>query len=306
MKQRRQVGLALVVLAGTALCPRPLWAQGNAEAASEAFSRGKKLYDSGSYVEAIASFEQAYRLRPHFMVQCSIARCYEHVNKPIEAVRHFKRCLDEGGSKTKLATSVGESVARLEAQICRVEVESPGKGGTVYANGADRGRAPVTIRLNPGSHVVEVRRDGAKPATATVRLLGGEQRTLTLVPVDVAVPAPATQPVVVKPRKRPRRGLAPAWFWTAAAVTAALAVTTTVLGVQTLSLKSDYEGKPTQEAADDFWARRRLTNICLAATLVAAGTGTALFFFTDFGGGREARPDDNAAVSFGVGLSGSF
>jgi hypothetical protein len=291
-------------MAGAVLSTQPLQAQDKSEAASEAFARGKQLYDSRSYVEAIASFEQAYRLRPHFMVQCSIARCYEHLNKPIDAVRHFKRCLDEGGSKTSLAKSVGESVARMEARICNVEIESPGKGGTVFINGKDRGKAPVSVQLNPGTHVVEVRRDGAKTATATVKLFGGEQRTLTLVPVDLTVTTPATQPVVVKPKK-PRRGLAPAWFWTAAAVTAALAVTTTVLGVQTLSLKSDYEGEPTQDAAEAFWDRRRLTNIFLGVTLAAAGTGTALFFFTDFGGGRE-EPAGDAAVSFGVGLSGSF
>ena len=80
-------------------------------------------------------------------------------------------------------------------------------------------------------------------------------------------------------------------------------VATTVLGVQTLRIKSDYEDRPTENGADDFWSRRRLTNIFLGATLAAAGTGTVLFFFTDFGGRRET---DERSALLGVGVRGSF
>jgi len=271
------------------------------DAAAEAFARGKELADSRSYLEAIEAFEVAYRLRPHFMVQCSIARCYENLNKPIEASRHYQRCLDEGAGETKLGDQVKRTLGRMKARVARVEVLSPGKGGTVRVDGRTQGAAPTTVELNPGSHVVEVRRPGAKSASATLKLLGGERRTVTLAPLDVAVtaePTPTSAPTTVD---RPRRRLSQVWFWTAAGLTAALAVTTTVLGVQTLQLKSDYEDDPTQQKADDFWSRRRLTNVLLGATLAAAAGGTALFFFTDFGG-RE-RPDELTA---GIGIGGRF
>lgn len=296
----RAVGLALFG-AALLLAPTAAGAQ-NEDAAAEAFARGKELADSRSYLEAIEAFEVAYRLRPHHMVQCSIARCYENLNKPIEAARHYQRCLDEGAGETKLGDQVKRTVVKMQARVARVEVLSPGKGGSVHVDGRKHGEAPATVELNPGAHVIEVRRPGAKSASATLKLLGGERRTVTLAPLDVAVkvePTPTPAPPVVD---RPRRRLSQVWFWTAAGLTAALAVTTTVLGVQTLQLKSDYEGDPTKQKADDFWSRRRLTNVLLGATLAAAAGGTALFFFTDFGG-RE-RPD--GAVAAGVGVGGRF
>jgi hypothetical protein len=280
-------------------------AQGAADekAAAEAFERGKGLHEKRNYVEAIEAFEVAYRLRAHHIVQCSIARCYENLNKPIEAAAHFKRCLADGAEGTDLGPQVSASLARMEARIVQVEVSSPGKGGTIHVDGRQHGEAPQTLRLNPGSHVIEVRREGARPASATVKLLGGERRSVTLIPVDLRVEAPASAPIDTEERReRPRRRLSQVWFWSAAGVTAALAITTTVLGVQTLGLKSDFEDNPTEQGASDFWDRRRLTNILLGATLAAAATGTTLFFFTDFGGGAEAT----RGASAGIGLRGAF
>jgi hypothetical protein len=279
-------------------------AQGVADekAAAEAFERGKDLHEKRNYVEAIEAFEVAYRLRPHYIVQCSIARCYENLNKPIEAATHFKRCLADGAEGTDLGPQVSASLARMEARIVQVEVSSPGKGGTIHVDGRQQGETPQTLRLNPGSHVIEVRREGAKPASATIKLLGGERRSVTLIPVDLRVEAAPAPVARAERRDRPRRRLSQVWFWSAAGVTAALAITTTVLGVQTLRLKSDYEDNPTEQGASDFWARRRLTNILLGATLAAAATGTTLFFFTDFGGGGDAM----RGASAGIGLRGAF
>lgn len=300
--------MRVAVLLACAVVIVPAYGHGQSEgddkAAAEAFERGKELHETRNYVEAIEAFEVAYRLRPHHIVQCSIARCYENLNKPIEAAAHFKRCLADGAASTELGGQVRASLARMEARIVHVEVSSPGKGGMIHVDGRSRGEAPQNLRLNPGSHVIEVRREGAKAASATVKLLGGERRSVTLIPVDLQVEAPASSPTgAEEPRERPRRRLSQVWFWSAAGVTAALAITTTVLGIQTLRLKSDFEENPTEQGASDFWARRRLTNIMLGATLAAAATGTTLFFFTDFGGGPE--PGTRGA-SAGIGMRGIF
>lgn len=65
-------------------------------AAARAFAKGKRLYLQRRYVEAMASFEAAYKAKPHYMVQCSIARCYESLGDMIQAAQRFERCLAEG------------------------------------------------------------------------------------------------------------------------------------------------------------------------------------------------------------------
>ena len=266
----RVLGVLLAAVAMAAAIPWGGTARAQNEvAARQAFSSGKELYRSRRYVEAIAAFERAYELRPHHMVQCSIARCHENLNQPIEALRHFKRCLKEGSPKNRLAADLKKSIAAMEAQICQVEVSSTGKGGTVFVDGKESGAAPRTVSLNPGSHVIEVRRPGAKPASATIRVFGGERRAFALVPVDLAPKADTSARTPRSANKVPakRRGLSRAWFLTATAVTAGLAVATTVLGAQTLGLRSDFDRDPTRGAADAFYSQRRLTNVFLGLTL---------------------------------------
>jgi hypothetical protein len=85
-------------------------------------------------------------------------------------------------------------------------------------------------------------------------------------------------------------------------LTAALGVGAAVMGGLTYSTASEYDKTPTKEGYDTFMTRRLATNVLAGLAVAAAGTGTALFFFTDFSGQRR-RSDDVVA---GVGLRGSF
>jgi hypothetical protein len=272
------------------------------------YAKGKRLFEERKWVGAVAAFELAYKLRPHFFVQCSIARCYQNLNDMIEAAERYRRCLKEGGAgKKDVAKRVGGSLRAVEAQITWVMVRSAGRGGTIYVGGKPAGEAPRKIPLNPGSHVIEVRREGAKSATATIKTLGGEERDMSLVPLDLKLPETEGERKDTPEKPSPkRRGLHQAWFWTTAGITAALAVAATVLGVQTLSLQSEYNDDPTQERADRFFQRRMLTNVFWGLTAAAAGTGTVLFFYTDFGGRGKEAENNQREVALGVGIRGRF
>jgi hypothetical protein len=296
------------------LCsPQEAIAQGGADdktasEASRAFAKASRLFKERKFVNAVAAFELAYRLRPHFMVQCSIARCYQNMNDMLKAAEHYQRCLDEGGKDTAMAKRVRASLKSVKAQITWVDVQSPGRGGTIYVDGKAQGEAPRKIGINPGTHVIEVRRSGAKTASSTIKTLGGEERELVLIPLDLK---PTGEEVPDKPTpsgEEPpaRRGLSQVWFWTGVGVTAALAIVTTVMGVQTLNARTEYNDNPTQEGADTFDQRRLLTNVFLGLTVAAAGGTTVLYFFTDFRGKEEQRGGDEQAMTLGVGLRGYF
>lgn len=280
--------------------------------AARHFKKAKALFKERSYIEAISNFEKAYTLRPHFFVQCSIARCYENMNDFIRAAARYRRCLDEGAAKAKMAERVRQSLEAVEKRIAKLEVKSPGAGGTIFVDGNEAGQAPGTIPLNPGRHAIEVRREGAMPARASVESSSGGSMSITLVPRVLATPKSETKIVkVIEAASRPappeskpeRRGLHPAYFWSTLGVTAALGAVMAIFGTQTITLRDDYEKDPTKEGYDDFKSRRTLTNIFVGLTAAAAAGATTLFFFTDFGGSKEQRDD---TLSLGIGLRGRF
>jgi len=312
-RRLRSMILGALVSFGLCAAARAEEDPARAKAASEAFAEAKQLYEARRYVSAVAAFERAYALRPHFMVQCSIARCYENLSEVVKAARYYQKCLDEGAARDMMAARVKASLEAAEAQISWLQVASPGKGGAIHVDGEEVGQAPGRVPLNPGKHVVEVRRERARPASATVSTLGGEKLELSLAPVDLAPAAPrrteVQRPVAPsEPVKPTRRRLPQSWFWAAAGATVVLAVVGTVLGVQTLDRRSAYEADPTEAGYDAFVQRRLATNLVWAATALAAGGGTLLFFYTDFGGKQERAAAAHGAqeVMLGLGLRGTF
>jgi hypothetical protein len=258
-------------------------------------------------VAAISAFKRAYEIRPHHAVQCSIARCYQSLSRFVEAAAHYRRCLDEGAARTPLAAKIRTELAAVEGRICWLVVVSPGGGGAVYVDGKPLGSAPLRAPLNPGPHVVEVRRVGAQPARAEVDLVTPGEHRLELVPRAISVarsravelervdrsPAPPPRDA---PRRRVRRG----WFFASAALTLVAAGGLAACGALTLSRQDDYNSRPTRETYDAFVQARTATNVLVGLTAAAATGTTLLLFYTDFRGGR-ASP--RAAV---VGVGGVF
>lgn len=299
----KRTALLAACLAGL-LAPSAQAKEDDAVTARKAFDRATRLFEDNKYLEAIESFELAYRLRPHFRVQCSIARCYQIIGDAVEAVQHYKRCLSEGAADSPMKADIEKMLKDSEALITWINVRSPGGGGKIFVDDMERGVAPGRVALNPGTHVIRVEREGTKPASAKIRTLGGEERDLTLIPVVVGADRPKPDKPKPDEPKGPRRRLAPLWFWTAVGATAALAVGTIVAGVMTRQARDAYNDDPTKDGLDSFKARKLTTNVLFGTTLAAAAAGTALFFFTDFKG--KERPADRDAFLLGVGLRGTF
>jgi hypothetical protein len=262
-------------------------------AAAKAFTQGTELFKKHDYNGAIEAFEEAYRLRPHFMVQCNIARCYEWSGDFVRAAERYRRCLAEGAKGSDTGKKAEVSLAEAEKRITWVQVDSPGGGGTIYVDGKEAGTAPGKVAINPGSHVVEVRRANATAASETVKTRGGEEKTVTLSPMEVApkvVGGDEPKPV----RKRAR--LKPLWFWVAAGATAALGITAMGLGIGTLKARDKFTDNPNEDNYQSAVSLRTATNVLWGLTAAAAATGTVLFFYTDF----RRSSEKSTSASFGV------
>jgi hypothetical protein len=112
MKRAIAAGLVLALLlsCGGALADSKAAARRQARVAT-------KLFDEGKYREAAAAFEKAYAIRPHYLIQCNIARCHERLNEPSTAVGHYRRCLDEGGADSPQSGEIREALAAVEHKV---------------------------------------------------------------------------------------------------------------------------------------------------------------------------------------------
>lgn len=84
-----------------------------------------------------------------------------------------------------------------------VSVTSPVVGAKLAIDGKDEGTVPTEIALSPGSHRLDLTRDGYRPTDTTIAVLAGER-------TSVDVPLEKSAPITKK-----------WWFWTGIAVVAA-------------------------------------------------------------------------------------
>ena len=154
-----------IVFAALTLITLAAHAQDDREQARAQFERGVGLYEAQDYAGALAAFQEAYRIAPHPTVRVNMANCYEHLNRPIEAIHHFERFLAESPAAPRPQRRVVEGAgAALRCTIGEIPLSvSPGRArntldGTVrvfgparHGPGQTRGSAAVQA-APPGRH----------------------------------------------------------------------------------------------------------------------------------------------------------
>jgi tetratricopeptide (TPR) repeat protein len=93
--------LALVLCTATLTPASPARADPTEERAfaRSHFNRGVELAKAGSYESALAEFEQAYQISPHFSVLYNIGQAELALERPELAVETLRRYLAEGGER---------------------------------------------------------------------------------------------------------------------------------------------------------------------------------------------------------------
>jgi hypothetical protein len=279
--------------------------------AAEAFAAGAKLYKEANYLGAITAFERAYRLHPHFLISCNIARCHERRSDMVKAAEFYTRCLKEGGDRSSKAAKIRKALHSVESQIAWVTITSRHKTGNAFVNGSPVGQTPVTVPLNPGTFHLEVRRKQATPARMTIEAGIGEKRTVVLIPKPIMI-----QRTTETEEKEDdlledddeKKGLSQVWFWTTAAAALGFAIAGTVMGVQTLDANNSYNEDPTEEVYNKVIDRRLATNVLWGLAVGAAAASTVIFFYTDFSRSTRHKTDKQSAVpsTFVLGVRGRF
>jgi hypothetical protein len=147
--------------------------------AKKLFEQGLKLYNEGSYREALAAFLHANDVSPRASIQRNIAQCHRDLKDFASAYDAYQTLLTKYGATMTPADkrSVQRAIDELAMLTGTVRVNVTDAGAAVAVDGHDAGTTPLAapLRVNLGSHVVTVTKTGFETLQKEVKLSGGDE-----------------------------------------------------------------------------------------------------------------------------------
>jgi len=135
------------------------------ERARAQFSEGRRLEDAGQWSEALALFQRVAAVKTTPQVRFHIALCLEHVGLWTQALDEYARARREAKEQgvREVVRESDEHLESLQKRIPTVTVVTPGSapGDELFLDGRPipMGSPPLPIRVDPGPHTAELRRD---------------------------------------------------------------------------------------------------------------------------------------------------
>ncbi|HEX6838306.1 MAG TPA: PEGA domain-containing protein, partial [Polyangia bacterium] len=135
-----------------------------AAAAKVHYDKAQELYATGSYDEAIAEYEEAYRLKPHPNVLYNIAQAYERLLDYAQSVVWFERYLAEA-PKDAVERPIVENRLRilrnLPARISVTTIPEHVHAALVDAGGRrHEADTPALFKVPAGTYTIELAQPG--------------------------------------------------------------------------------------------------------------------------------------------------
>jgi len=168
-----------------------LAAEAPIEGARRIAKEGVQLYDGGHYEDALARFRAADEIYGAPQNKVYAARCLSKLGRLIEARQVYDAILDEV-LREDVPTSFrdAQTVALSERGVLKkriptlsITVNPPDLAGLeILVDGAPvRSSDLPALSVDPGKHIVVVRRDPERATTAEVTVSEGERRSIELV-----------------------------------------------------------------------------------------------------------------------------
>jgi hypothetical protein len=177
MKRARAArGTALACAIACAIIAPSAIAQRGVNPARDAFEQGIRALEAQRYVDALAAFEESYRLRPSPVALYNVAVAQRGLGRIRDAIATFERYLaapERGIDRARLATIRSELDA-LRAQVVSLRLTLSPSTATLLVDGR-----PVTnatsnaLELDPGRHIIEVSAEGYRTSRREVDLRPG-------------------------------------------------------------------------------------------------------------------------------------
>jgi hypothetical protein len=147
--------------------------------AKQLFAQGLKLYNEGSYREALAAFLHANDVAPRASIQRNIAQCHRDLKDFASAYDAYQALLAKYGATMSAADrrSIQRAIDELGMLTGTVRIGVTDAGAAVAIDGHEAGATPLTapVRVNLGPHVVTVTKAGFETLRKEVKLSGGDE-----------------------------------------------------------------------------------------------------------------------------------
>ncbi len=164
--------------------------------AREQFRAGVSAARSGRWWEALTAFSRAYELAPRPLTLLNLAGAQVETGQLVEGAESYRRFIREAdGHAAEQIPAAQEALAAVEPRIARVrlEITNLARRDVVQLDEASLSEAVLGAELpvNPGEHVVLVRRQSEEIGRESFQVEEGERRTS---PVRLQLPlAPLEQ-----------------------------------------------------------------------------------------------------------------
>ncbi|MBP6630543.1 MAG: hypothetical protein KBG28_00335 [Kofleriaceae bacterium] len=156
------------------------------------FKSGVALFGEAKFGEALAEFERAYEIAPHPLVLYNIAGCHRELSQYGQAVKFYRRFLDEGKGQVPAArlTAARAELDGILARIARVTVAIAPEGASLFLDDNELGTlVEMPLILPPGEHRLVAKAPGRQDAIRVVRVASGDELT-----IDLSLPELPPQP----------------------------------------------------------------------------------------------------------------
>ncbi len=181
------------------------------------FSEGLVEADAGRWAEAADSFSRAYALRPSPPIAYNLATALERRGQLVRASQLLTSITDDPEARPAVREAARDRLVQVVPRLARVTVQaSPAERPHLWLDGRplDPAAAGAPTAVDPGEHVIEVRRDSAVVLSRRLALGEGDERTVVM---ELAAPVVARAPAIAvasPPAEPPRRPLLRSpWLW---------------------------------------------------------------------------------------------
>jgi hypothetical protein len=145
------------------------------------FERGVRAFDRGRHDEALALFEESYRVRASQLVLYNIAVTERMLDRPLDSVRHFRQWQEtDAGADPQQRVLVEREISQLLTRLAQLELRIEPPGAAVQFDREPIEERSQPIVTTPGTHVVRVEAVEYEPYEREVRLAEGERRSLAV------------------------------------------------------------------------------------------------------------------------------
>ncbi len=177
----------------------PALANDSTQAADRHFTRGLSAAGAGKMALAASEFERAYEAVPHYSVLYNLGLVYASLGRNADAVRVLGRYLSDGGEQVseRRRKEVAGIVSQRSVGLSHVRLQIEPEGGTVTLDA--RTLAPAELGaptpIDPGRHLLSVRRDGYETAVLPFDVAAAETASLEVKLTALTKPEPAPEKV---------------------------------------------------------------------------------------------------------------